>query len=98
MDSRFTVRSQIALFRKRSDLRVLGVQVSDRSPEPLLDRQAPGWRERVTLLPPSTKYSKPAQTTTWRGIPLDPFYEAKACRHLKAGDLFWIVAVRSSAV
>ena len=31
----------------RSDLRVLGVQVSDRSPEPLLDRQAPGWGERV---------------------------------------------------
>ena len=80
------------------DLPVLGVQVSDKSPEQLLDRQAPGWRDRVTLKAPSTPYSKPAQNTTWRDIHLDPYYEAKAIPHLKAGDLLWIVAIRSSAV
>mgnify|MGYP001352378997 CR=1 FL=1 len=56
----------------RGDLPILGVRVSDRSPEELLDRRAPGWRKTVTLVAPTSKYEKPASVTSWRGIRLDP--------------------------
>ena len=82
----------------RGDLPILGVCVSDRSPEELLDRRAPGWRKTVTLVAPTSKYEKPATATTctWRGIRLDPFYEAKVALHVRAGDLFWVIACRAT--
>ena len=80
----------------RGDMPIVGVRVSYRSPEELLDRRAPGWRKTVTLVAPTSKYEKPATVTSWRGIRLDPFYEAKIAPYVRAGDLFWIIACRAT--
>jgi hypothetical protein len=53
---------------------------------------------RATIIPPATPYNKPATVTSWRGIDLDPYYEAKCIPHLRPGDLFWISAHRKGAL
>jgi len=81
----------------RDDIPVLGVRVSDKPVEALLDRRAPAdWRERVTFEAPTDKYETPARDTLWHGIRLDPFYEAKAAPFVTEGDLLWIIACRAT--
>lgn len=75
---------------------ILGVVVGA-DPTRRLDRYAPAWRERVTLVPAGLSYDRPAPVTTFAGIGLDPIYEAKCVRFLLAGDLFWIVGRRGTA-
>jgi len=73
---------------------VLGVTVGA-DPTERLDEYAPAdWRERVTLVASGSKYEAPAAETVWRGIDLDPHYEAKAAPHVRPGDLFWVVGRR----
>lgn len=74
---------------------VLGVQVGA-DPTVRLARWAPyDWRQRLTLQPAALPFDKPAAPQWW-GIRLDPHYEAKAAPFVQPGDLFWIVAVRST--
>ena len=81
----------------RGDMPVLGVRVSSKPVDALLDRRAPAdWRERVTFVAPTSKYETPATVTTWRGIQLGPFYEAKAAPYVREGDLFWLIACRAT--
>jgi len=81
----------------RMNLPVLAVTIGH-NPTPLLDRWAPSnWRSRVELRPADTRYEQPAAVTTWHGIELDPYYEAKAAPFVTEGDLFWIVATRDIA-
>lgn len=77
----------------RSDLPVVGVRVSDRDVDELLDRRAPpGWRERVTFVASGMSYETPAPTTEIDGVVCDSMYEAKCIPHLRAGDLLWMFA------
>lgn len=81
----------------RGDMPVLGVRVSDKPVDALLDRRAPAdWRERVTFVAPTSKYETPATVTIWRSIHLDAFYEAKAAQFVREGDLFWLIACRAT--
>lgn len=79
----------------RSDLPLLGVQVSDRDPSDLLDRRAPAnWRERLTLVRASEDYEE--EVNPWfEGHLLDPVYEAKAAPFIREGDLLYVVARRT---
>lgn len=80
------------------DLPVLGVTVGA-DPTRRLDRYAPAnWRDRVTLAPSGVPYASRAHSTVWRGIPLDPYYEAKCVPFLQAGDLFWVVGYRGAGL
>lgn len=79
------------------DLPVLGVQVGA-DPTKRLDRYAPpGWQSMVQLVPSGLDYSDPAPVTAFRGLALDPYYEAKVLPHLQPGDLLWVVGIRPSA-
>lgn len=74
---------------------VLGVRVGA-SPEERLDRYAcMGWRETCQLVNSSQEYHEPADRTEICGIELDPYYEAKCLPFLQAGDIFWLVGIRS---
>lgn len=80
------------------NLPVLGVRVGA-NPEKRLDEYAPpDWRQRVILVDAAGAYDEPAPPGDhrWRGIPLDPYYEAKCVPFLVPGDLFWIVGIRES--
>jgi len=77
-------------------LPVLGVMVGA-NPEKRLDKYAPpNWREMATLEPAGVDY-KTEVTASVGNIILDPVYEAKCEKFIKAGDLFWIIGVRSTA-
>ena len=74
---------------------VLGVVVGA-DPIKRLDKYAPpDWADMVELVPSGVDYHD-AVAVNWRGIDLDPHYEAKAARFVADGDLFWIVGVRAS--
>lgn len=74
---------------------ILGVSVGA-DPSKRLDKYAPlGWQQMVQLVQAGSDYGKPA-APEWRGILLDPFYEAKAAQFLQSGDLLWIVGIRAS--
>jgi hypothetical protein len=75
---------------------VLGVVVGA-DPVKRLDRFAPGWRKACELVPAGMDYHKHASTTRLGDLELDPVYEAKCLRFLKAGDLLWVVGIRESA-
>lgn len=77
---------------------VLGVCVGSH-PEDRLDEWAPkDWRDMVELVTVPTPYEVPATETMLDGVPLDPYYEAKCLPYLEEGDLFWLSAIRPSAV
>lgn len=79
-----------------SSLKVLGI-MAGADPRPILDEFAPkNWRSRVTLRASGFPYEHEVEADI-EGVILDPVYEAKAKRFLKAGDMMWIVSVRSSA-
>jgi len=75
-------------------MEVLGVRVGA-DPSVLLDRYAPRWRHRVTLVNGVGGFS-PAATTRLGDLPLDPYYEAKTLPYLRPGDLMWAVGTRTS--
>ena len=79
-----------------STMPILGVNVSARSVEGLLDRRAPSdWKTRVNFVNAPEEFSTLVSDTVWHGIPLDPQYEAKAVRFMRDGDLLWIVSRRA---
>jgi 1-aminocyclopropane-1-carboxylate deaminase/D-cysteine desulfhydrase-like pyridoxal-dependent ACC family enzyme len=51
--------------------------------------------KRITIVAPKTSYSTPANVSEFRGLKLDPFYEAKCIPQLMPGDLLWVTAHRS---
>jgi 1-aminocyclopropane-1-carboxylate deaminase/D-cysteine desulfhydrase-like pyridoxal-dependent ACC family enzyme len=74
---------------------ILGVRVSEKPVDELLDRRAPAdWRARVRFVQAPERYDALLQDVTHHGIPLDSQYEAKALRFVEEGDLFWIIARR----
>lgn len=78
-------------------LPVLGVVVGA-DPEKRLDRWAPPqWRQMVELVPAGVEYDEHVQADV-DGVVLDPVYEAKAVRFLRAGDCLWCVGIRQTAV
>ena len=60
-----------------------------------ISKYAAGNEDRVEIKPAISPYDKPARATEWRGIQLDPYYEAKAVSYIEPGDLFWISANRT---
>lgn len=58
----------------------------------------PWWRELVTIQPSGLRYDASPPDCNFMGVDLDPLYEAKAIRHLQAGDLLWVVGKRPVAV
>lgn len=80
----------------RQGLPVLAVSVGQGSHD-YLDRYAPGWRARVDVVEHPSEYSVHARVTRWRGVQLDPVYEAKCVDYLRPGDLLWTVGLRTSA-
>lgn len=77
---------------------VLGVMVGA-DPTRRLDKYAPYfWRQMVDLVPAGSDYHVRAEYTSFAGIELDPYYEAKAAAHLQPGDCLWIVGNRTPAV
>lgn len=81
------------LKRNARQLPILGVVVGANA-EKRLDQWAPSdWREHVTLMEPGVAYAR-AISESINGVALDPLYEAKCARFLKAGDCLWIVGCR----
>jgi len=82
-----------------SDVPVLGVVVGA-DPTGRLDRFAPGWRDRVELVPAGVDYHTHAAETVLSddggGVVLDPVYEAKCLPFLLVGDLLWVVGRRET--
>lgn len=76
------------------ELPIIGVQVGA-DPRKRLDRYAPGWEHRLTLLKPPVGYHARVAARL-NGVLLDPVYEAKAVPYLHPGDLFWIVGIRAT--
>lgn len=77
------------------DVPVLGVQVGA-DPTERLDEYAPGWRERLTLVPSGSDYHEHAEEQSLGALELDPVYEAKCLPFLEEGDLLWVVGVRAT--
>lgn len=77
---------------------VLGIVVGA-DPGRRLLRYAPfGWTAMIELVESTLGYHERAHETIFRGIKLDPIYEAKCLPYLEADDLFWIVGIRPSAM
>ena len=80
------------------DIPVVGVCVGH-PPLERLDRHAPpGWRDMVTIVDHPSDYHDEAAVTVFRGVQLDPWYEAKCIPTLQPGDLLWVSAIRPSVV
>lgn len=79
------------------DIPVLGVTVGA-DPTARLDEYAPGWRERLTLVPSGLDYHDHAPSRRLGDLWLDPIYEAKCLPFLERGDLLWVVGIRETAV
>lgn len=54
------------------------------------------WTDMVTLVRSPLDYHTPYRDNVWRGITLDPVYEAKCIPFLEPNDLFWIVGIRQT--
>lgn len=82
----------------RDDVKVIAVCVGH-VPEDRLDKWAPeGWRDMVEIVDLETPYDQAAKDCYFGGVQLDPYYEAKCLPYLQSGDLFWLSAIRPSAV
>jgi len=77
------------------DIPVVAVRVGA-DPEVRLDKYAPpNWRDMVTIVDvDGSDYHSAAMVTTYNGIQLDPYYEAKCIDFLQPADLLWIVGIR----
>lgn len=82
-----------------SDIPVVGVCVGP-SPERRIRACLVSESElrRLRLVAAGIPFGKPAGQCARFPFKLDPYYEAKAAAFLEPGDLFWIVAARSSCV
>ncbi len=77
---------------------VLGVIVGA-DPTKRLDKWAPKWwREKVELVRCPLDYHKAPSEVWLEEVKLDGHYEAKCLPYLRAGDLFWCVGIRQTAV
>jgi hypothetical protein len=76
---------------------ILGVQIHA-DPRRRLDHWYPYWSEHVSLSRTDLPFHSEAEPSTLEGVQLDPIYEAKCLPFLRAGDLFWVVACRRSAL
>jgi 1-aminocyclopropane-1-carboxylate deaminase/D-cysteine desulfhydrase-like pyridoxal-dependent ACC family enzyme len=56
------------------------------------------WRDMVEMTRSEYDYHTPFKNPVWRGITLDPVYEAKATPFLKPGDLLWVIGIRQTFV
>lgn len=95
------------------DIPVVGVRVGA-DPTKRLDTYAPrqnenpffddpgarerGWRDMVTIEKSPLDYHTEVKDNVWRGIHLDPIYEAKAIPWIQPGDLFWVIGIRRTAM
>lgn len=52
------------------------------------------WVPDITFINPTIPYDTPVTAKLPDGTPLDPFYAAKAWRHVKSGDLLWPPGLR----
>lgn len=84
------------LARAGRDMPVLGVAVGA-DPTKRLDRFAPGWRSRCSLVRSRLDYHAAAPVDRLGDVVLDPIYEAKCLPFLVAGDLLWCVGIRQTA-
>src|SRR5262245_12825514 len=84
------------LDRAGRDTPVVGVVVGG-DPTKRLDRFAPAWRGRCTLVRSPLDYHAPAPVDRLGDVVLDPIYEAKCLPFLVAGDLLWCVGIRQTA-
>jgi len=75
------------------DVEVVGVQVGADPSLRLEKWVGPAWRNLVTIVGDGD-YHHPAGTTRLGPLELDPYYEAKCIKHLRAGDLLWVVGSR----
>lgn len=76
-------------------LPVLGVSVGA-DPTPRLNQYAPpDWASMVSLVKSDLDYHDYAPETVFRGVQLDPIYEAKVIPFIAPGDLLWVVGIRS---
>ncbi len=76
---------------------ILGVIVGA-DPVRRLDAYAPAdWRSDVTLTRSERRYDAPEPDSVFHGVQLDPIYEAKCIRHVRAGDCLWVVGIRQTA-
>lgn len=78
------------------DIPVLGLVVGA-DPSKRLDKYAPeGWRDNpnIKLVNVGVDYHTEIKDNCFKGIYLDPIYEAKCIKFIKPGDLFWIVGNR----
>ena len=83
------------LERSGQQVPLLGVVVGA-DPSRRLERYAPGWRQRLRLVPAGVGYGQKVEGRgRISGVVLDPIYEAKAVAWLRPGDLFWIVGIRA---
>lgn len=77
---------------------VVGISVGA-DPEERLNTYAPkNWREMVTIIKCPIDYHDDADGNIIGDVIVDPIYEGKCLPYLEAGDLFWIVGVRETAV
>ena len=84
------------LKKTKKNIPVLGV-VAGADPEKRLDKYAPSdWRNMVELVPAGMDYDKQPKITEFKGVQLDPIYEAKCIRFIEEGDLMWVVGLRAS--
>jgi len=76
---------------------VVGVMVGA-DPTKRLNAYAPlQWRSMVSLVPSGSDYHQQGKTgVAFRGITIDPGYEAKCVPFLQPGDAFWIVGIRGT--
>jgi 1-aminocyclopropane-1-carboxylate deaminase/D-cysteine desulfhydrase-like pyridoxal-dependent ACC family enzyme len=77
----------------RPDVKILGVVVGA-NPLRKLNKYVPDWKQYATLQNLPMKYHQPATITNFKGIELDPYYEAKTIPYIADGDLLWVVGVR----
>jgi hypothetical protein len=75
------------------EIPVLGVRIG-RDPKKQLNRWCPmGWEWCMDLVTAEAAYDERVDNV-WRGITVDPYYEAKCLPYIRPGDLFWIVGIR----
>lgn len=56
------------------------------------------WGDMMTLEKSPYDYHSWYKEPIWRGIALDPIYEAKAIPWIESGDLFWVIGCRQTFV
>jgi len=54
------------------------------------------WSEMVTLVRSPLDYHQPYKDPYWRGLALDPIYEAKSIPFIEPSDVFWVIGVRQT--